>query len=366
MSTRESHLSDPNIIRCIKDLLSIGGVSLTISNETYILDPMQKDVRDAIHHASNSSTRDTTKLGTMVEMDHPSIHSEDDGSPDDSLPTCNQSCGILTRNDADIPEIVTDNIETHSSREDDTTEEISVFRIPIIRSQLDALPIYYDRFEETVISDIPNRGDPGSQERRHYINTCFQVWDTRSRFVNIADRLTTVLKIAHMSDLYVLYLEIEEDVRSCPNISTSHGRDFRSIVHDRFCEALPDARRKKSKTLKAEAEKCFAFLMTTGAQKIYDTDSITYEFVRRLKASRVKGLLSAIHASGSFPSFGDYRALVTIPQRVISAPRPLTDSVVPTDERDVQRLLEDNQKHLRSRDVESGSDPRQCKRARVE
>jgi hypothetical protein len=370
MLDRKTHLSDPTVIRCIKNLLAIDATSLTIGSEIYILNPMQNDVQDAISHISNQTQYidypDNGDTPKAMQTSRSPIHNTDDDQIRDASLDTNKPDEILPKDDTTTPQADAETAAgSLSLNESNPTENIHVFQISIIKSQLDALSIAYGETFESDISDIPERGSPGSQQWHEYIDTCFRVWGIRSRFVKVADRLTTVLKIAHMSDLYVLYLEIEEDVKA-HSYSTSRGRDSRSVVYDRFCNALPETHRKNSRVLKSEAEKCFVFLMTTGAQKIYDTGSISYESVRRLPASRVKTLLSAIRASGTIPAFGDYRTLVIIPRKAISTSRPLTDSVIPTDEDVVQRLLDDKKKHLRSRDVESRSDSRQSKRARFE
>jgi hypothetical protein len=45
MNDCETHLSNPTIIQYMKNLLSLGGTSLTIGDETYSLNPMQDDVQ---------------------------------------------------------------------------------------------------------------------------------------------------------------------------------------------------------------------------------------------------------------------------------------------------------------------------------
>jgi len=340
MNNRETYLSNPTIIQCIKNLLSLGGTSLTIGRETYILNPMQDDIRRAISSSSESTKE--KKRPQKTPRSSPSLSPFP--SELDMIPA---------------QELNTDDIDT-------TSTEIPIFQTSVIRSQLEALSLEYGVEYESVIYDIPeNRGYPGSQERNEYINTCFHVWGVRSNFVRVADRLTTVLKIAHMSDLYVLYREIEENIKASPS-NTSHGRGLTSVVYDGFCTALPDTHRKNAKMMKRDAEKCFVFLMTTGAQKIYDTPSISYESVRRLPASRVKTLLDAILASGKSFKFGDYEALVTIPRKITSVPRPLSDSVIPKSKSDVRKLVNDNRKHLRNRDVESDIDRNCIKRIRRE
>jgi hypothetical protein len=293
------------------------------------------------------------------QHDSTDVFSDLDGNQTLNLPQ-----GANKPNEVDIS-VHLDAFESNTIPNDPTLEVVPVFQAPVIKKQLDALSLKYEEPVESDICDIPIRGDSGSQERQNYIDACFQVWDIHSRFVRTADRITTVLKIAHMSDLYVLYLLIEEDVTACPSIETSRGRDIKSIVYDKFCEALPETHRKNSKSLKADAEKCFAFLMTTGAQKIYDTPTISYESVRRLKAARVKTLLEAIEKSGTTPNFGDYKTLVAIPRRITTVPRPLADPVVPTDSDVVQKLLEEKKRRLRSHGGENKLNPKLSKRIRI-
>ena len=338
--------------------MSVGCVSLKIEDETYILNPMESDIENAISNLDKRKKRSRSVRSRNQTIANDSeisgIAEEIPQSP--IITEYDNQVILLTEVDSERESHIykPDEVLTtaHTSSDDSPSESISVFQTDVIKQQLDTLRIKYGGIKETVISDIPERGDPGSLERKHYIDTCFQIWSTRSNFVNVADRLSTVLKIAHMSDLYLLYLEIEEEVKSCSDINTSRGRDFRSIAHDKFCAALPDANRKNSKKLKMDAKKCFAYLMTTGAQNIYDTNSISYDYVIKLPVSRINTLHSAICASGLFPTFGDYRTFVTIPKKIKSTPRALIDSVVPTNKDDVQRLLEDNERHLRSREIE--------------
>lgn len=399
-SSRMSYLSNPIFIRGLKDFLSLGVPSVTIYNETYGLNPIQDDVQDAFSHVSESTAASTTSQSEIlmtrrtkakkrghrttsssmvfdkaVEM---AVRQTSDVAP---YVDCEKESDITTavmdtseRDSIGTEELNTPDIATHThSIEDDpiatNTMTVCVFRPTDIINQIIALSQKYGYVgpvdAEVDIREIPEEcGAPGSEEWKEYIKKCFRVWNVRDSFVNAVDRLTTVMKIAHMYDLYVLYRAIEEEVKAnIEQIVLSRGRGLKSIAHDRFCDALSSEKRKSSKKLKSDAEKCFVILMTMGAEELYKS-TLSIEDVRRLPASRVARLLKIIEESGASPNFGDYKSLVTIPRKIMSAPRSPSDPVVPDNEDDVQKLLNDTQKRLRGRNVGNDLSQKPSKRVR--
>src|SRR3954452_13566798 len=184
MSNRKTHLSDPTIVQCMKNLSSHGNVTLTIGDETYILNPMQEDIQNAISHISKTKkcSRCSEQPSTQ-QSTQPSIHVKDNGENDSA-----------TTNDKILEEQI-DNTSPCMNELDNTLDvdvvddslpeeksiTISVFQAHIIKKQLGALSLNYSEALESDICDIPERDNPGSQEWQRYINTCFRIWEIHSK-----------------------------------------------------------------------------------------------------------------------------------------------------------------------------------------